>query len=250
MPTELILERTIALNRTALDCYSLSFVLYVLANSILELILVRVIVLAHWRLLMLRSCRCLGVDRVDHVGSTTGSPWLVASVLGLFLLSGNVGCGSNPAAPTPLPTPTPAPVPTPAPDPTPAPVPKPSPSPTPSPCTLGLCEDPVTNTNPPDRVTIRMYFVEDGQGRQLKLKPGDPIPVGAIVHIDVTAKDVANKETNGSGLVEFLFSDPSLVAVGSNHTFQRKLKVLSRGELDCSARMDGVDSNVIRLTFS
>ena len=172
--------------------------------------------------------------------------WIAVPSFGLCALiavaSGACG-GSGPAAPTATPMPNPAP--------TPAPDPKPSPAPfaSPSPCTQGLCEEPTTNTNPPVRATLRMYFVEDGQGNKLSLHQGDAIPAGSLVHIDLTAKDAANDDTLGNGQVEFFFNDLTLVNVQGNHTYQRKLQVLSRGTLDCWAKIDGVDSNVLRLRF-
>lgn len=99
------------------------------------------------------------------------------------------------------------------------------------------------------RATLRLYLVEDGHGNVLPVKQGDPIPVGSLVRIDLTAKDADEKETSGSGQVSFSFSDLSLVEVEGNHTFQRKLRVLTRGDLLCQARIDGVDSNTLRLDF-
>jgi hypothetical protein len=157
------------------------------------------------------------------------------------------GCGeSNGASGTPTPvavaTPTPAPSPTPV-------VSEPSHTPTPPPCTQGLCEAPVTNTNAPIRLTIRVYKVEDPDG---KLVSGytTEFPVGYKVTIDATAKDEANDDTLGSADVSFGVSDDSLVRVGGNHNFQRKLTAVRPGDLRVWARLDGIDSNVLDLSFT
>ncbi len=67
---------------------------------------------------------------------------------------------------------------TPAPTPTPPPVDQPSPAPTPPPC--NGCEPPVTNTNPPVRLTIRVYKVQDVNGTVLAGIPPS-IPLGYTV---------------------------------------------------------------------
>jgi hypothetical protein len=150
--------------------------------------------------------------------------------------------GSSPVTPTPSPTPVATP--------TPAPTPTPTPVPTPTPCTQGLCEEPVTNTNPPVRLTLRLYTVESPSGGfTAQPDPGTPITVGHIARLDVTAKDVDNRETIGRGDVEFFYSNPVLVRVFGNHTHQRRLEVLRPGQLDIWATQDGVRSNVLTLTF-
>ena len=134
----------------------------------------------------------------------------------------------------------------PTPTPTPPVAHPPSPSPTPPPC--NGCEPPVTNTNPPVRLTIRVYKVQDVDGQ---IVPGIPpsIPLGYTVTVDATPKDAANKDTLGSGTVEFTFSPATLVDVGSNHGFQKKLKVLAPGLLEVRASLDGIDSNTLVITL-
>jgi hypothetical protein len=154
-----------------------------------------------------------------------------------------ISCGgsSSPAEPVPVASPAPTPTPTPVAD-------QPSHPPTPPPCTQGLCEPPVTNTNPPVRLTIRVYKVQDLEGQ---IVPGIPpsIPIGYTVTIDATPKDAGNKDTLGSGTVEFAFSDMNLIDVGSNHGFQKKLKVLAPGLLEVKASLDGIDSNTLVITL-
>jgi hypothetical protein len=75
------------------------------------------------------------------------------------------------------------------------------------------------------------------------------IPLGYTVTIDATPKDAGNKDTLGSGTVDFTYSDPTLVDVGSNHGFQKKLKVLGAGLLEVKASLDGIDSNTLVITL-
>jgi hypothetical protein len=168
---------------------------------------------------------------------------VVAAVCGgTFAMAGCGGStlsGTN-VTPVAVATPTPAPIPTPIADPV------HTPSPAPPPC--GSCEAPVTNTNPPIRLTIRVYKVEDLNGTVLAGIP-DSIPLGYKVTIDATPKDKDNRDTLGSGTVDFSFSDPSLVKIGSNHGFQKKLTVLGGGTIAVSASLDGIDSNVLTITL-
>src|SRR5262249_24892884 len=135
------------------------------------------------------------------------------------------GCGmSTPANPTPSPAPVASPTPSPAPVATPTPAPVPSPTP---PCPTDPCEVPVTNTNPAMRVTMRIYVIEDpGGGYTGNVNPGDDIPVGYTARLDVTSKDLDNRETVGQGDVEFFFSDTSKVRIFGNHTNQRRVQGL------------------------
>ena len=151
-------------------------------------------------------------------------------------------CGaSTPAAPTPSPvaiaTPTPAPVATPTPAPTPTPTPEEG-------------EPPVTNSNPAVRLTMRIFVIENPDGSYTgNVDPKQPIPVGYTARLDVTAKDVDNRETVGQSDVEFFFSDTGLARITGNHTNQRRVQGLAVGSVDCWAVQDGVRSNTITLTF-
>jgi hypothetical protein len=98
------------------------------------------------------------------------------------------------------------------------------------------------------RLTIRVYKVQDLNGTVIAGIPPS-IPVGYTVTIDATPKDKDNRDTLGSGTVDFTFSDLSLVKVTSNHGFQKKLKVLGAGDLEVQASLDGIDSNVLAITL-
>jgi hypothetical protein len=169
--------------------------------------------------------------------------------LGAALLA--VACGGNtvqPVAPV-IPAPTPTPQATPPPIIAPSPTPSPSTAPTPEPCTAGLCEDPVTSTAPPARLTVRLFTVENGTGKFWpNWDPAEAIPPDYYARLDVTGKDEDGAETNGSVEPEWHFSDESLVKVGGGHTHQRRLKVLEKGGmLDVWVTQQGVTSNVITL---
>ena len=174
---------------------------------------------------------------------------VVAAVCGVTFAM--AGCGGSTSSGTNV-TPVAVATPTPAPSPTPTPVasePSHTPSPTPPPCTQGLCEEPTTSTNTPVRLTIRVYKVEDLNG---KLVNGftTEFPVGYKVTIDATAKDVANRDTLGSADVDFSVSDESFVRIGGNHNFQRKITAVRPGDLQVWASLDGIESNILDLTFT
>ena len=167
---------------------------------------------------------------------------MVVVVIGATMAA--VSCGGSTSPVTSAPT-VPV-VSTPAPTPAPPVVNEPSHDPTPPPC--NGCEAPVTNTNPPVRLTIRVYKVQDVNGSIVAGIPPS-IPLGYTVTIDATPKDAGNKDTLGSGTVDFTYSDPGLVEVGSNHGFQKKLKVLGAGLLEVKASLDGIDSNTLVITL-
>jgi hypothetical protein len=167
---------------------------------------------------------------------------ILAAVAALALAA---ACGGGTPTSTILPSPVELATPTPAPAPT------PTPEPTPTPCTEGLCEPKVVNDSPADRLTLRLYTVEDGSGHFISNPdPNDVISIGWLARIDATAKDADGKETNGLGSVEFFFSDPSLVKIaGGNGPQQRRLKVLKEGRLTIRAELDDVESNSLTLHF-
>lgn len=160
-----------------------------------------------------------------------------------YLLSGALivlpACGtSTPAAPTPSPSPVAAA------SPTPVATPVPSPTPTPE------GETPVTNTNPATRLTMRIFVIEHADGTYSgNVNPGLPITVGDTARLDVTAKDIDNRETVGRSEVQFFFSDPGLARITGNHTNQRRVQGLAIGSIECWAVQDGITSNTITLTF-
>ena len=164
--------------------------------------------------------------------------WLVLCAATIVLPS----CGgSTPSAPTPSPSPVVVATATP----TPVPATTPAPSPTPE-----EGEPPVTNTNPAKRLSMRIFVIENPDGTYTgNVDPKQPIPVGYTARLDVTAKDLDNRETVGQGDVQFFFSDLGLVRVSGNHTNQRRVQGLAVGSVDCWAVQDGVTSNTITLTF-
>lgn len=174
-----------------------------------------------------------------------------ALAFGAALLA--AACGGNtvqPVAPVvPAATPTPQATPPPIIAPTPTPSPSTLPEPTPEPCTEGLCEEPVTSTTPPVRLTVRLFTVENGTGKFWpRWDVNEPIPPDFFARLDVTGKDEFGAETNGSVEPEWHFSDETLVRVSSNHTHQRRLKVLEKGGmLDVWVTQQGVTSNVVTL---
>jgi hypothetical protein len=160
----------------------------------------------------------------------------LAAVMAAWAWSAGCG-GSNPARPLPVPESTPVPAPTPV----------ATPIPSPTPCD---CEAPVTNTNPPARLTLRLYSVENLNGApKFHYDPSQGIPVGWVARLDVVGKDESGSETIGRGEIEFHLSEPQLVKVSGNHTHQRRLKVLEPGELTCWVTQDGVRSNDLVLLF-
>ena len=106
------------------------------------------------------------------------------------------------------------------------------------------------NTAPPVRVTIRLYTLEDGMGNFIaNPDPSVPIPRGYWARLDVTAKDEDNLETNGSGSVEFFFTNKRSIEVVGGHTNQRRVRALAPAVVECRASLDGVRSNTVTLTF-
>lgn len=173
----------------------------------------------------------------------TGWPWTLVVLASITA----TGCGgATPVAPAPQPTPAPSLTPPPVPEATPTPTPSPSPSPE----LCDGCEEPVTNTNPPAKLTLRLYTVEDGFGRFIsRPDPLDPIPIGWYARIDVTAKDDFGDETNGDRPPTFNWTNGFLVDVGGGHSHQRRMKVLAAGSSDFWVRQQGVESNRLTLHF-
>jgi hypothetical protein len=113
--------------------------------------------------------------------------WAVAG-LALGTLIGCGGAGGSPTAPVAQ-----------APTPAPTPVATPTPTPTPTPCTQGLCEDPVTNTNPAVSCVTRLYWVrKPGTNEIYENCSQEDIPLGWQFAMDVTCRDAARKPTNST----------------------------------------------------
>jgi hypothetical protein len=156
----------------------------------------------------------------------------------------SAGCGATGAPTTP-----PIPVPQATATPTPVPLATPTPTPTPEPCTGGLCEEPVSNRNKAVRLTLRLYTVTDGQGRLVNLTVNDDIPVGHVLVIDATAKDADGKDTLGKNLISWHYTNEQLARVGGQHSHQRRIVVQAPGTMHMHARLDGVTSNELELSF-
>lgn len=148
-------------------------------------------------------------------------------------------CGGG-ASPSSVPVATPSPVAVATP--TPAPVATPTPEPE--------GEPPVTNETKPARLTLRLYAVEDPSGRLYDFKTaadGTPIvPVNYKFRLDVVAKDRKNKETIGSGNIQWLFSDENIIEIETfTNKFQPRLRATKAGPLCSRATLDEVFSNEI-----
>jgi hypothetical protein len=167
----------------------------------------------------------------------------LAAVVLLCGVIGTVpGCGGSSSGTDATDVATPAPPPPPAAE-------EPPHNPAPPPPACQECEPPVTNTNPPVRLTIRIYKIQDLNGTLLEGPIPPSIPLGYTVTIDATPKDVDNRDTLGSGTVEFTVSDPDLVKIKSNHGFQKKLTILGEGLIEVKASLDGIDSNTLVITL-
>jgi hypothetical protein len=135
------------------------------------------------------------------------------------------------------------------PTPTPAPAPTPTPSPSATPCP-GECA--TTNREPAVKLTIRLFKVTNSSDElQAGFDEDSWFPPGYKLTIDAVAKDANKNETLGEGDILFEVSNPKLVKVGgTQHTFQRKITVLSAGTLQVWAFLDGVQSNVLTFKLS
>jgi hypothetical protein len=157
-----------------------------------------------------------------------------------------VSCGKDEATPVGVtvvePTPTPAP--------TPSPTPVPTAAPTPTPC--ATCEEPTTNTAPPAKVEITLYWVRIPGGNELaKCGARDEIPVGYTFAIDLTARDENNRPTNGRSDLDWQYDGSDwMVEIASGHRFQPKHTVLSPGDFKVRGLLDGVASDWLHLRFT
>lgn len=120
--------------------------------------------------------------------------------------------GAIPVIVIPVPALAPAPVPSPTPRPA---EPAPTPRPTAAPPTGGVND----NTNPVDRVTAGVYFVECD---------GVPVPgtggarsvrVGCRVHLDTTPRDGSHRPTNPKGEPRWTYSNPGMLNIAGNSPF-------------------------------
>ena len=161
----------------------------------------------------------------------------VRTVLAVTLLTAGCGGGGGSSAQPAAPTATAA---SPAPTPTPAP----TPNPAATPCTVGLCEAPVTNTAPPKKVTLRLYWVSRPNTNDLVVcYEGDTIPVGYNFAIDLNAKDATNQPTNGKGSIYYRYdSTDEHVSVHISNPYQPRFTIESAGHFQIQGVLDEVRS--------
>jgi hypothetical protein len=128
------------------------------------------------------------------------------------------------------------------------------PTPTPEPSPQG--EAPVTRDTKPVRLTMRLYAVEDPSGRHVPnidmTSDGVPIiPVNYRFRLDIVAKDSRNRETIGSGEVEWSWDDNAVEVINLNNRFQPRLRAVRGTRMTVYATLDEVKSNdlVLELRF-
>ena len=159
------------------------------------------------------------------------------------------GCGGGPVTPTPVASIPPAVPPAEV-------VPSPEPAPTPSP--VAPAPDPVpTDGRYPNgqtvvtRFTIKIFWIEDKDDKLRAWNEGDPIYVGETIRFDCTGKDEQNRPTEGSGdLPRWDWEPDERAMLSGPRTFNPRAKVKAPGEFRVSGSLDGVESNVLHLTFS
>jgi hypothetical protein len=158
-----------------------------------------------------------------------------------------VACGggnNTPVTPTIVP-------PTPAPEARPSPeaVVSPSPSPTPAADVDPNAEPPNLNT-PVKRFTIKIFWIEDKNGKLRSWKEGDVIHVGETIRFDSQGKDERNQPTAGSGdLPRWDWGPDEVAMLNGPRTFNPRAAVLKAGEFRVESSLDDVPSNVMRFVF-
>lgn len=150
-------------------------------------------------------------------------------------------CGTGASAPDPVPTAT---VPT-----TTLASPPAAPTPTPTPACPDPCEPAVDNDAPAAKLTIRLYILTDDHGRLLSNYDPQELRVGWHLTLDAVAKDAQGRETNGSKVLRWSIENEGIVKVGGTHPHQVKITPQAPGEIEVSAKQDGVVSNRLRFVF-
>jgi hypothetical protein len=168
------------------------------------------------------------------------APRSLSSLTAAALLVSFVACGGgggSPAGPTATPTPVANPTPTPAPTPAPTADPR-----------AGLPPGPIVLF----RIAIRTV---DSGGFEYRTPEVDPATGRAIVFIGEFVVIDGNPR-NGAGDVCTYVNDPSytirddggaITRRGSSNPFLLRFDITGRGDVDISARIDGVDSNTLNL---
>ena len=143
----------------------------------------------------------------------------------------------------------------------------PTPAARPTPNLCSTCEAPVTNSNPPARIEIRMYQVRKPNGdaapclNEDAVAPGNPIgeantrywfapiPVGYTLKLDATAFDRFNKPTNSDCIKpngeenracitwRFGHGEHLIDSYSLGHIFQPTFRVTGEGDFQIQAEM-------------
>lgn len=167
---------------------------------------------------------------------------VLASVL-LVACGGGAGAPSGPTAVAATPAPELRP------SPSPEAVASPSPSPTPTPESDPNAEPANLNT-PVKRFTIRVFWIEDRNGKLRSYQEGDAIHVGETIRFDSQGKDENNQPTAGSGdLPRWDWGPDEVAMLNGPRTFNPRARILKAGDFRVEASLDDVDSNVMRFTF-
>jgi hypothetical protein len=168
---------------------------------------------------------------------------ILVAGLGAAVLS--CGGGGSPSAPAPAATPTPVAVATPTP---PAPTPEPTP-----PCPTDPCELPVERDTKPVRITLRLFVVENPSGGVFQYQEnadGAPIiPMNYKFRLDIIAKDKKNRETQGTGNVNWHWDDNMIDVENMENIYHPTLRATKGGQWCASAELDEITSNELCLEF-
>lgn len=168
----------------------------------------------------------------------------MGALLASALLAACGGGSNTPSGPTVVAT-------TPAPEVRPSPSPEAvvSPSPTPAP-DLDPNAEPANLNTPVKRFTIRVFWIEDRNGKLRAYKEGDVIHVGETIRFDSQGKDENNQPTAGTGdLPRWDWGPDEVALLNGPRTFNPRARILKAGDFRVEASLDDVNSNVMRFTF-
>jgi hypothetical protein len=174
---------------------------------------------------------------------------LLLALMAPLVTAGGCGGGSS-SSPSQTPTPTPAPVPTPSPAVTPTPAPRGTPDPRdflpPGPVatytvkvrTIQICRP---NANPGKDCLLRDK-IQDPDGAWVVCR-------GDFVVFDSDQRNATGDKCKFINLPVWSIADPDAVLdqLGSSEPFLNRNDVKKAGELSVSARIDGINSNTLRV---
>ncbi len=172
----------------------------------------------------------------------------VAMAVGTLVLL--AACGAGPATAPTATTPIVAnggvasPSPSPAPSATPTPVAQPTPTPEPSP-------SPEINDNdrPVDHVGAGVYYIDCNGEVQPGSKNAKDVPAGCRAHLDATPKDEDNVPTNPRYEPQWVYSDPDSMIIQGSNPLGPILTAKRPHDQTIYVRVDGVNSNTVRIKF-